>query len=241
MICNIDAFAGMADLPDHSVNLICIDPPYGTTSIAWDKVLPFDRLWPEFERLLAPGGCCVIFGAMPFTAMLYASKPEWYRDHLVWDKNKCGSPGLAKKRPMRTHEDILIFSPHALGRFTYRPQMEAGEPYHRKSSNPDGYIGRENNHGYGLKPRTEFSNEGTRYPKSVRRVSRDFSAQQQVHPTQKPVPLMRWLVETYSNPGDTVLDICMGSGSTGLGCEGREFIGFELDPGYFAIAAERLA
>ena len=115
---------------------------------------------------------------------------------------------------MKVHENILVFSKETGG--TYNPIMEPGEPYSRKSSNPEGYVGRKNDHGYGLKPRTEFSNPGVRYPKSIRNVSRDFSAQQQVHPTQKPVPLLEWLVETYSNPGETVLDNCMGSGSTGV-------------------------
>jgi site-specific DNA-methyltransferase (adenine-specific) len=120
--------------------------------------------------------------------------------------------------------------------------MEVGEPYSRKSKNPEGYVSKHNTHGYGLKPRTEFTNSGTRYPKSVRSVSRDFSAQQQVHPTQKPVPLLRWLIKTYSNENDTVLDNCMGSGSTGIACvlENRNFIGFELNEEYFKIASERI-
>ena len=140
---------------------------------------------------------------------------------------------------MITHEDILVFAP---GETTYNPIMEEGEPYHRKSKNPEGYVGKHNNHGYGLKPRTEFHNEGTRYPKSIRRVSRDFSAQQQVHPTQKPVPLLRWLIKTYSNEHELVLDNCMGSGSTGVACllENRNFIGFELNEEYFNLASERI-
>jgi site-specific DNA-methyltransferase (adenine-specific) len=168
------------------------------------------------------------------------SNPAWFKYALVWDKNKCGSPGLANIRPMKVHEDILVFAP---GKTTYNPQMEEGEPYARKSKNPEGYVGRVNNHKYGMKPRTEFTNTGTRFPKSILRVSRDFSAQQQVHPTQKPVPLMEWLVRTYSNAGEVVLDNCMGSGSTGVAAvmHGRRFIGIENDPSYFDVARKRLS
>ena len=141
---------------------------------------------------------------------------------------------------MKTHENVLLFSKKPGG--VYNPQMEVGEPYARKSKNPEGYVGRKNDHGYGMKPRKEFENKGTRYPKSILNISRDFSAQQQVHPTQKPVPLMEWLIKTYSNEGDTVLDNCMGSGSTGVAAValGRHFIGMESDAEYYQIAADRI-
>lgn len=229
----------MKTLPDQSIDLILADLPYETTTISWDQLIPFDLLWEQYERILSTKGCVVLFGAQPFTSKLVCSNLDWFKYSLVWDKNKCGSPGLAKIRPMITHEDILVF---ARGKTTYNPIMEEGEPYHRKSKNPEGYVGKHNNHGYGLKPRTEFHNEGTRYPKSIRRVSRDFSAQQQVHPTQKPVPLLRWLIKTYSNENETVLDNVMGSGSTGIAAllENRNFIGFELNEEYFKIASERI-
>lgn len=234
-----DCLRLMNHLPPSSVNAVICDPPFGTTLNHWDSVLPFDKLWEAYDRLLAPNGVVVLFGSQPFTSALVMSNTKWFRYELIWDKNKCGSPGLAKVRPMKTHENILVFSP---SKHTYNPQMTAGEPYKRKSSNPEGYVGRRNTHKYGLKPKTEFENHGTRYPKSVLSISRDFSAQQQVHPTQKPVPLMAWLVRTYTNPGETVLDNCMGSGSTGVACmhEGREFIGMESDPVYFHIATERV-
>jgi site-specific DNA-methyltransferase (adenine-specific) len=120
--------------------------------------------------------------------------------------------------------------------------MEKGEPYSRTSKNPEGYVGRKNDHGYGMKPRKSFSNEGVRYPKSVLNISRDFSAQQQVHPTQKPVPLMEWLIKTYSNEGEIVLDNCMGSGSTGVAAVklNRKFIGMEFEQEYYEIAKQRI-
>ena len=224
---------------DKEVNLILCDLPYGTTSCSWDIIIPFNALWGAYRRVLAPGGCVLLFGNQPFTSLLILSNLVWYKQALVWNKNKCGSPGLAKIRPMQVHEDIIVFAP---GRTVYNPQMEAGEPYARKTEKPEGYVGRVNNHGYGMKPRNGFSNEGTRYPKSIINISRDFSAQQQVHPTQKPVPLLEYLIKTYSNEGDTVMDNTMGSGSTGVAARNtnRNFIGIEKDPVFFNIAVQRV-
>ena len=239
MILAGDCIELMAMLPSSSIDLVLCDPPYGRTLNDWDKPLPFAAMWEQYRRVLKPTGCAVLFGSQPFTSALLMSNPKWFRHELVWDKNKCGSPGLAKIRPMKTHENILVFSP---GRHVYHPQMEEGEPYHRKSSKPEGYVGRCNNHKYGLKPRTEFHNEGTRYPKSVLHFPRDFSAQQQIHSAQKPVPLLEWLILTYSNEGDKVLDNCMGSGSTGVACAitGREFIGMDNDREMVGKARERI-
>lgn len=228
-------------IEDESVDLIVCDPPYGTTAIEWDNILDFNQMWAEYDRIIKPKGVMVLFGSQPFTSKLICSKLDWFRYELIWNKNKCGSPGLAKKRPMKTHENILIFYKKAGG--TYNPQMEKGEPYSRKTDNPDGYVGKRNAHKYGMKPRKEFHNTGTRYPKSIRNVSRDFSAQQQTHPTQKPVPLMEWLIKTYSNPGELVLDNTMGTGATGVAAvqTGRDFIGIEMDPDYFKLAQERIS
>lgn len=235
-----DCLELMKEIPDQSIDFICCDPPYGTTSIKWDEVLDFNLMWEQYGRIIKPKGVICLFGSQPFSAQLICSKLDWFRYELVWNKNKCGSPGLAKYRPMKTHENILIFYKNAGG--TYNPQMEVGEPYSRTSKNPEGYVGRKNDHGYGLKPRRSFSNEGTRYPKSIINISRDFSAQQQVHPTQKPVPLLEWLIKTYSNEGETVLDNCMGSGSAGIAAVklGRKFIGMESDSEYFDIAQDRI-
>jgi len=125
---------------------------------------------------------------------------------------------------------------------TYNPIMEEGEPFKRQSKNPEGYVSKRNDHGYGLKPVKGFENEGTRYPKSILNISRDFSAQQQVHPTQKPVPVLEWLIKTYSNEGDIVLDNCMGSGSTGVAARKlfRKFIGIDNEEKYVTISRERI-
>ena len=235
-----DCLELMKSIPDNSVDMVCCDPPYGTTSIKWDEVLDYDAMWEQYGRIVKPKGVIVLFGSQPFSAQLICSKLKWFRYELVWNKNKCGSPGLAKHRPMKTHENVLIFYKESGG--TYNPQMEKGEPYKRQSKNPEGYIGRKNDHGYGMKPRKGFENTGTRYPKSILNISRDFSAQQQVHPTQKPVPLCEWLVKTYSNEDEVVLDNCMGSGSTGVACvnTNRQFIGMEMNDEYFEICKDRI-
>ena len=235
-----DCLELMKEIPDESIDFICCDPPYGTTSIKWDSVLDFNKMWDQYDRIIKPKGVMCLFGSQPFSAQLICSKLEWFRYELVWNKNKCGSPGLAKKSPMKTHENILIFYKNAGG--TYNPQMTEGKPFKRKSKNKEGYVGKKNDHGYGLKPRKEFENKGTRYPKSILNISRNFSAQQQIHPTQKPVPLMEWLIKTYSNEGEVVLDNCMGSGSTGVAAVrlNRKFIGMEYDDQYFEICQERI-
>jgi site-specific DNA-methyltransferase (adenine-specific) len=235
-----DCLEVMRSLPESSIDLVVCDPPYGTTTIKWDEVLDFNGMWECYKQIVKPKGVIILFGSQPFSSQLICSKLDWFRYELVWNKNKCGSPGLAKKRPMKVHENILIFYRETGG--VYNPQMEVGDPYARKSSNPEGYVGKKNDHGYGLKPVKEFSNAGTRYPKSILNISRDFSAQQQVHPTQKPVPLMEWLIHTYSNEGDTVLDNCMGSGPVGVAAKilGRNFVGIEKDVDYFEIAKSRI-
>ena len=132
----------MKEIPDKSVDFICCDPPYGTTSIKWDEVLDFNAMWEQYGRIIKPKGMICLFGSQPFSAQLICSNIKWFKYELVWNKNKCGSPGLAKYRPMKTHENILIFYKESGG--TYNPQMEVGDPYKRKSKNPEGYVGRKN-------------------------------------------------------------------------------------------------
>lgn len=230
-----DCLAVMGFLPERSVNLIVADLPYGTTNIDWDIPIPLGPLWELFKRVLHPEGCVVLFGSQPFTSDLVMSNKQWFKYELVWDKNKCGSPGLAKYRPMKVHENIIVFAP---GTTVYNPQMEVGEPYSRKAPKKT----RCNSHGYGFSNESGIENTGTRYPKSILRISRDFSAQQQVHPTQKPVPLLEWIVATYSRPGDTILDPVMGSGSTGIACVRlqRRFVGIENSPQIFELAESRI-
>ncbi len=240
---NDDCFNVLKTLPDESVDLVLTDPPYGTTAIKWDNVLDFDRVWVELERITKPKSNIILFASQPFTSLLITSKLDWFRYELIWNKNKCGSPGLAKKRPQKVHENILLFSKES--GCTYNPIMESGEPYKRQTDNPDGYGSGKNTHGYGFGKNKSFSseNKGTRYPKSILHASRNFSAQQTVHPTQKPTNVLNWLIMTYSNEGDVVLDFTMGSGSTGVSTKltGRKFIGIEKEKEYFDISEKRIS
>ena len=237
---NDDCFAVLPTIEDGSVDMVCVDPPYGTTSIAWDKVLDFKHMWKELDRIVKPNGNILVFGSQPFSSLVITSNMKQFRYELIWNKNKCGSPGLAKKRPMKVHENIMIFSKETGG--TYNPIMEKGEAYYRH--NPDGYGSGTNTHGYGFGDNkvTTMKNDGTRYPKSILHASRNFSAQQTVHPTQKPTNLLNWLIMTYSNVGETVLDFTMGSGSCGMSAvmTDRNFIGVEKELEYFNIAKERI-
>ena len=237
---NDDCFNILKDIPDESVDLVLTDPPYGTTAIKWDNILDFNRMWIELERIIKPKSNIIFFASQPFTSLLITSKIDWFRYELVWNKNKCGSPGLAKKRPQKVHENILVFSKEPGG--TYNPIMEKGDPW--KRFNADGYGSGKNTHGYGFgnKKFTGGSNDGTRYPKSILHASRNFSAQQTVHPTQKPTNVLNWLIMTYSNKNNVVLDFTMGSGSAGVSSKltGRDFIGIEMDKDYFEIAEKRI-
>lgn len=241
---NQSCFDAFSQIEDQSIDMVCVDPPYGTTTITWDKVLDFKRIWAELERICKPKANIVFFGSQPFTSLLVASKIDWFRHELIWNKNKCGSPGLAKHRPQKVHENILIFSKESGS--TYNPIMEEGEPYKREAKDKEkGYGTGRNSHGYGFsnnKPFLGGENHGTRYPKSILHASRNFSAQQTVHPTQKPTNILNWLIMTYSNPDDTILDFTMGSGSCGVSAKltGRKFIGIELEEEYFKIAERRI-
>jgi len=246
---NSSCFDVFPKLDDNSVDMVCVDPPYGTTSINWDKVLDFNHMWQELNRIVRPNGNVIIFGSQPFSSLVICSNIKHFKYELVWNKNKCGSPGLAKIRPQKVHENILVFQRESKGA-TYNPIMETGDAYTRKSKKKDkegnlvGYGSGQNTHGYGFgnKKLMQSNNKGIRYPKSILHASRNFSAQQTVHPTQKPTNLLNWLIMTYSNEGDTVMDFTMGSGSCGVSAKltGRKFIGMELEKDYYDIAVKRV-
>jgi len=239
---NESCFDVFPKLEDSSVDMVCVDPPYGTTSIKWDNVLDFTEMWKELDRIVKPNGNIIIFGSQPFTSLVICSNLKSFRYELVWNKNKCGSPGLAKIRPQKVHENIMVFSKET--GCTYNPIMEEGEAYKRETKKPEGYGSGKNTHGYGF-GKNKFmksENTGTRYPKSILHASRNFSAQQTVHPTQKPTNVLNWLLMTYSNPEEVVLDFTMGSGSCGVSAKstGRKFIGIELNKEYFEITEKRI-
>ena len=223
----------MKDIPDGSVDLILCDPPYGTTDCKWDSVLPFDQLWTEYNRLLKPNGAAVLFAAQPFTTQLINSNRKAFRYCWYWMKNQPTGFTFAKYQPLRKVEDICVFYKKMP---TYNPQglLEIENPKTRqRKKERDDHIYKMGTLMNAYTPR--FTN----YPKNVLQ----FNTERGLHPTQKPVPLLEYLVKTYTNPGDTVLDNCMGSGSTGVAVKrvgGRHFIGIEQNLDYFEIAQKRI-
>lgn len=221
-----DCLELMRTIPSGSVDMVMCDLPYGTTQNKWDSIIPLEPLWMEYRRICK--GAIVLTAAQPFTSVLVCSNLAEFKYQWVWQKEAGTGLLNAKKQPLRDHEDVLVFYK---AQPTYNPQFTAGKPYICKKGgetsnyNPSGSV--------------VTINEGTRCPKTVQFFQRDKS---KVHPTQKPVALMEYLIRTYTNEGDTVLDNTMGSGTTGVACAnvGRNFIGIERDPEYFAIAEKRI-
>lgn len=230
---NGDCLKLMQEIPDGAIDLVLCDLPYGTTNCRWDNVLPFDLLWTEYSRVLKPNGAAVLFAAQPFTTQLIASNRKAFRYCWYWIKNKPTGFTFAKHQPMREVEDICVFYRKAP---TYNPQglQVVEHPKTRQKRKPKGESV--------YKASTllkEYTPRFKNYPKNVLK----FKSEVGHHPTQKPVPLLEYLVRTYTNEGDTVLDNCMGSGSTGVAVKrvsGRHFIGIEQDPHYFEIAQKRI-
>jgi len=226
-----DCIENLRNLDAGSVDLVLTDLPYGTTACPWDFVIPPDELWKELHRVAKENAAFVFTAAQPFTWQLCSSNPTEFRYSLVWEKPNGTSPFQAKIMPMKRHEDILVFYRKQP---TYNPQMEPGKPYKWNSRRSGGQAG-----GINQSRETPIDNTGTRYPSSILR----FKQERGLHPTQKPVSLMEWLIRTYSDPGQMVLDCTMGSGTTGVAAlrSDRRFIGIERDPSYFRIAVERMA
>lgn len=223
-----DCIEFMKEMNDKSVDMILTDPPYGTTKNSWDKRVPLDLMWEQFNRVIKPNGAIVIFAQMPYGAELICSNRKMFRYELIWEKTSAAGFLNANRMPLRAHENILVFYKSLP---TYNPQFMQGNPYKSMSG------ARTTN--YGSYARTETINGGTRYPRDVIKMSRDSN---NTHPTQKPVALCEYLIRTYTNEGDTVLDPFMGSGSTGVAAinTGRDFVGIELDKKYYELAKQRL-
>jgi site-specific DNA-methyltransferase (adenine-specific) len=228
-----DCLTLLPTLAAGSVDLVLADLPYGTTACKWDCVIPLTPLWEQYRRVLKPDGVIVLTACQPFTTTLINSNREWFRYTWVWDKvNLFTNQMNAKRMPMRQHEDILIFCANTP---TYNPQWRMGTPYTtRRRSQIEVYA---------ITRRDGVNLTGRMYPGTVIAIPGRNPAEQGSHPTQKPVALMTYLIRTYSNPGDTVLDNCFGSGTTGVAAvqEGRSFIGMEQSAKYFAIAERRIA
>jgi len=226
-----DTFEVMATLADHSVDLLLVDLPYGTTACSWDSVLPLDTLWSEYYRICKPNAAMVFTSAQPFTTTLVASNREHFRYEWIWEKPQGTNPMGAKYMPLKNHENILVFYRE---RPVYNPQFWYSSPY-------SGFVSKDKKIGevYGdAESRHRNNPTGQRYPKTVLK----FSQERGLHPTQKPVPLMEYLIKTYSNAGDTVLDNTMGSGTTGVAAKqtDRNFIGIELNREYYDVAVDRI-
>ena len=226
-----DCLEILPTLPDKSVDMILTDLPYGTTACAWDSVIPLDRLWEEYHRIAKDNAAMVFTAAQPFTTILASSNIDNFRYEWIWEKHQGTNPMNANIMPLKSHENILVFYRKIP---TYNPQWVPGTPYRGFSSNT-ATVGEV----YG-KAQSKHRNNvmGTRYPKSIMR----FKQEKGLHPTQKPVALMEYLIKTYTNEGETVLDSTMGSGTTGLAAlkTDREFIGIEMDSTYYEQAKDRL-
>lgn len=233
---NGDCLEIMKQLPDKSVDMILCDLPYGQTQRnKWDIVIPFEPLWEEYKRIIKDTGAIVLFANGMFTAELMFSNKTMWKYNLIWEKTQPTGFLNAKKMPLRNHEDICVFYNKLP---TYNPQKSAGHA--RKISKVEHKLGCQNTSNYGKHGLTTYDST-ERYPKSVWKFAKD-SQKSALHPTQKPIALLEELIKTYTNEGETLLDNCMGSGSTGVACinTNRNFIGIELDENYFNIAKNRI-
>jgi site-specific DNA-methyltransferase (adenine-specific) len=231
-----DCLEVMAEIPDGSVDLVLCDLPYGTTQCAWDSVIPFEPLWDEYRRIAKPAAPIVLTASLPFTTALVASNMRDFKYCWAWNKVLPRGHLNAKRQPLRVYEDVAVFY---RAQPTYNPQKTCG--HKRKVAHTKYERAGEGEQVYGAEKRDTHYDSTERYPTSIITVS-NAAQGGKVHPTQKPVALMEYLIRTYTNEGETVLDNCMGSGTTGVACAntGRYFIGIERDPGYFEIARSRI-
>lgn len=228
-----DCLELMKELPDGSIDMILCDLPYGTTQNKWDSVIDLKLLWEQYERVIKETGAIVLFSQMPFTVELAHSNLKLFKYEWIWQKTEATGFLNAKKMPLKSHENILVFYKKLP---TYNPQFTEGKPYSYEKFG----IG-STNYGDSKGTGKVIVNDGRRYPKSIVTFKKD-KQKQAYHPTQKPVALLEYLIKTYTNEGEIVLDNCMGSGSTCVACvnTSRHYIGYELDPEYYDIACKRL-
>jgi site-specific DNA-methyltransferase (adenine-specific) len=243
-----DCLDRMGEIATGSIDLILADLPYGTTACKWDTVIPFEPLWAHYRRVIKPRGAIVLTASQPFTSALVMSNPKWFRDALVWEKSKPTGFLHAKNKNLKSHEDIIIFSPATANhaslsslRMTFNPQFGVGKPYRKIDRVPNVVSSSHNASAVNLRHvgRVKES-RGTRYPRSV--VYFPNPNNFTIHHTQKPVALMEYLIRTYTNAGETVLDNTVGSGTTVVAAlnTDRQSIGVEKDPEIYATARTRI-
>lgn len=239
IILNGDCLEIMPEIPSGKIDLILCDLPYGTTEVKWDTIIPFDKLWEQYERLIKPNGAIVLTASQPFTSALVMSNPKLFKYSLVWRKTRIQGFAQAPYRFMTEHEDVLVFSfggcaKNAKQRMVYNPQNLIYKPRITKGKKADA-----SQHRIRKTDQADFVSEWTNYPKSVIEIGSDFKTE---HPTGKPIALFEYLIRTYTNEGGLVLDNCMGSGTTCIAAKqcNRTWIGIEKEKKYFDIASKRL-
>ena len=233
-IYNEDCLEGMKRIPDGSIDMILCDLPYGTTACKWDTIIPFEPLWEQYKRIIKPNGAIVLFGREPFTSQLINSNLKGYKHKWVWNKKQSGSFHLAKYQPLQIEEDIVIFTANG-ERVNYYPIMRKGKMRKKGGAKPTEHY---QNSLKQLKP--HYSDEY--YPTNILEFANCRNKKDNLHPTQKPTDLLKYLIKTYTLEGETVLDNCMGSGTTAIAClnTDRQYIGFELEKDYYNIAQDRI-
>lgn len=233
VIYNEDCLVGMDRIEDKSIDMILCDLPYGTTQCKWDTIIPFEPLWKQYNRVIKDNGAIVLFGSEPFTSTLICSNLKNFKYNWIWQKNKSTGFLNAKKQPLNDNETISVFYKKQC---LYNPQMTIAERIYKR-----GLAKRNKSDCYGEEKDFIQEDNGLRYPKRIQYFNNNYT-QEQIHPTQKPVSLCEYLIKTYTNEGDVVVDNCIGSGTTAIAAINtkRNYIGFELDENYFNIAQERI-
>lgn len=231
-VIHADCFDVFPHIKDQSIDMILADMPYGTTNARFDSVLDLAKLWEQYKRIIKENGCIALFGQTPFDKILGASNPEMLKYEWIWEKSKATGHLNAKRSPMKAHENILIFYKKPP---TYNPQMTQGKPYKGKGGNGIG----DGDSNYGTYGTFRYDNDGTRYPRSVLRFN---SVSKPIHITEKPLELLQYLINTYTNEGELILDNCAGSGSLGGACVNtkRNYILIEKELEYYNKIVERL-
>ena len=237
-----DCLERMKEIPDGSVDLVLTDPPYGTTACKWDTVIPFDLMWEQLKRVIKPNGAIVLFGSEPFSSALRMSNIKQYKYDWVWEKSKVGNVFNCKNAPQKNFENIMIFSNGTIAngshkKMPYFPQGLIDVNITKKNQRKVSDVGTIANRP-SRKNGSEYIQTKTNYPRQIIK----FNNEQGLHPTQKPVALLEYLIKTYTNEGETVLDFTFGSCSTGVAClnTNRKFLGVEMDDKYFDIGVNRM-